>query len=98
VIEEFGVTGFNAVTYPCVDVARIRRELGAEIELRVIVDSDIVRRGPVENIFQTVRELLTDEVKAGGRLIIMTDDMMADGTPMGHGIALYEAVKGFGQY
>lgn len=95
--KHFGITGINALTYPLVDVARIRAELGENVRIQAVIADEIVRLGPPEKIRQTVKEFMGTGVKGSGGLSLSTGDMLR-GTPMEHRIALYESVKEFGGY
>ena len=95
--KHFGITSINALTYPLVDVARIRAELGEEVEISAVIAGEIVKLGPPENIRQTVKEFMATGVKGSGGLCMEVGDMLR-GVPMEHRTALYESIKEFGGY
>ena len=95
--ENFGLTSINALTYPLVDIARVRAELGEDVRIDAVIADEIVKLGPPENIRQVVREFMASGAKGDGGLSLSTGDMMR-GTPLEHRIALYESVKEFGGY
>ena len=95
--EHFGITSINALTYPLVDVARVRAELGEDVRIDAVIADEIVKLGPPEKIRQIVKEFMATGAKGNGGLSLSTGDMMR-GTPMEHRIALYESVKEFGSY
>jgi uroporphyrinogen-III decarboxylase len=95
--KHFGLTHLDALTYPMVDIARVRRELGEDIWITAIVDDGIIQNGPAESIRQAVEELMQSGVKGNGRFALIVGDML-QGVPLEHRLAYYEAVKEFGGY
>lgn len=95
--KHFGLTGINALTHPLVDVARVRADLGEDVDIQAVIADEIIKLGPPENIRQTVRDFMASGVKGNGGLRIETGDMMR-GVPMEHRAALYESVREFGGY
>jgi hypothetical protein len=85
------------LTYLLNDVAAVRRAVGDEVWIKVVIEEGILRSGPPETIRQTVRDLMKSGAKGKGRLSINAGDLLA-GIPMANRLALYEAVKEFGQY
>ena len=95
--RHFGLTHIDALTYPLVDIAKVRRELGGDIWINACVGMEIVKVGPPERIRQTVKELMASGAKGEGRFSLSVGDLLK-GTPYEHRVALYESVKEFGQY
>lgn len=95
--RQFGLTQLDALTFPLVDIARVRREVGEEVWINAIVEDSIIQLGSPERIRQTVKDLMTSGAKGKGRLALIMGDMLK-GTPLDHRLAYYEAVKEFGQY
>ena len=95
--EHFGLTRINAITYPLIDVAKLRADLGPEVWIDACIADQIVMLGPPEKIRQTVKELMESGAKGEGRLSLGVGDMPR-GIPMEHFYALYESVKEFGSY
>lgn len=85
------------ITFPLIDVAKVRREVGDEVWIKVCIEDSIVQGGPPERIRRTVRDLMASGAKGRGRLALTVGDMLA-GTPLEHRLALYEAVREFGRY
>ena len=85
------------ITFPLIDVAKMRREVGDEVWTKVCIEDSIVQMGPPERIRRTVRDLMASGAKGRGRLALTVGDMLA-GTPLEHRLALYEAVREFGRY
>lgn len=85
------------LTYPLNDIAGVRRAVGDEVWIKVVIEEGILRSGPPETIRQTVRELMRSGAKGRGRLSMNAGDLLA-GIPMDHRTALYESVKEFGTY
>jgi len=94
--KHFGLTLIDSLTFPLVDVAKVRRDLGEDIWINAGIESAIIRWGPAERIRQTVKDLLAS-AKGSGRFAINVGDMLR-GVPMEHRIAYYEAVREFGAY
>jgi len=95
--KHFGLRLLHALTYPLVDIAKVRRELGEETRIHALIEDTIVQHGPPERIRETVRDLMASGAKGKGRFALMVGDMLR-GTPLEHRLALYEAVKEFGGY
>jgi len=95
--KQFGLTHLDALTYPKVDIARMRRELGPEIWITAILDDGIIQNGPAESIRRAVKELMQSGAKGQGRFALIVGDML-QGTPLEHRLAYYEAVREFGGY
>ena len=93
--KHFGLESINILTWPFVDVARVRRELGEAVWIQAVVADHIVRQGPAERIRDAVREVM--KAKGRGRFALNVGDMLR-GTPLERRLALYEAVKEFGRY
>ena len=93
----FGLTHLHALTYPLVDIARVRREVGDEVWVSALIEDSIIQFGPPERIRQTVKDLMASGAKGRGRLALVVGDMLK-GTPPEHRLALYESVKEFGGY
>lgn len=95
--KSFGVTGFVALTYPLLDIAKVRRDIGEEVWITAAIDNSIVQSGTEDEIWNTVKELMQSGAKGNGRLSLMIGDMLK-GIPYKNMIALYEAVKEYGRY
>jgi len=95
--KQYGLRSLSPLTFPLVDVARVRRELGEEVWVTALVEDSIVRAGPPERIREVVRALMRSGAKGRGRFALEVGDMLK-GTPLEHRKALYEAVKEFGGY
>ena len=93
----YGLTRIHALTYPLVDIARVRREVGEAVWIAALIDDTVVRFGPPERIRQTVRALMDSGAKGRGRFCLIAGDMLG-GTPLEHRRALYDAVREFGGY
>jgi hypothetical protein len=94
--KHFGLASIHALTWPLVDVGRVRAELGEGVKIAALLEDSIVQRGPAERIREAVRDLLT-QAKGGGGLSLVTGDMLK-GTPMEHRLICYEAVREWGRY
>ncbi len=99
IYEELGVRSFFNLTYPnIIDVMSVRRELGEEVYLGVGLHPEIVLNGPESRIYETIKNLMTPEVKAKGRLYWIQADFIPPGVPLKHIYAVYKAIKKFGRY
>ncbi len=95
--REFGLTEIGALTWPLVDIAKVRRDLGEEIWIHGSIADEIVKFGMPDSIFEAVREFMASGAKGQGRLSLGVGDMLR-GTPMANREAFYAAVKEFGTY
>jgi hypothetical protein len=95
--RRFGLERLHMLTFPLIDVARVKSELGEEVWITAAVADQIIQAGPPERIRQTVKDLLSPGAKGCGRLALCVGDMLK-GTPMDHRTAFYEAVREFGGY
>jgi len=93
--RHFGLSSIHALTWPYVDIAKVRRDLGEEVSIQALIADPIVQLGPPECIREAVKEVMG--AKGRGRFALILGDMLP-GTPLEHRLALYEAVKEFGQY
>ena len=92
----FGLTDLDMLTFPLVDIARVRREVGEDVRVTALIADQITQSGPPERIRETVKALLQG-AKGRGRLALAMGDMLK-GTPLEHRLVLYESVKEFGAY
>ena len=94
--EELGARTFLNLTYPIIDVMKVRRELGERVYLAVLLHPETVLNGPENKIYEMIKNLLTPQVKAKGRLFWRV--FIPPGTPLSHTYAVYDAVKRYGKY
>jgi uroporphyrinogen-III decarboxylase len=94
--DELKVQSFDT-GYP-VDFGRLRRELGADVQILGGPRVDLVRNGPPEAIQAEVRRIMATGVREGGRFILREGNNCAPGTPLDHIAAMYEACQKYGQY
>jgi uroporphyrinogen-III decarboxylase len=95
--REFGLNDIGALTWPLVDIAKVRRDLGEHIWIYGSVADEIVKFGTPDTIYEAVRELMESGAKGKGRFALGVGDLLR-GTPMENREAFYEAVKEFGRY
>ena len=95
--REFGLVEIGALTWPLVDIAKVRRDLGEDVWIYASVADEIVKFGTPDSIYAAVRELMETGAKGKGRFALGVGDMMR-GTPMANREAFYGAVKEFGRY
>jgi len=93
--RHFGLTSIHALTWPYVDIAKVRRDLGEEVRIQALIADSIIQLGPTEQIRESVKEVM--KARGHGGFALILGDMLP-GTPLEHRLALYEAVKEFGGY
>jgi uroporphyrinogen-III decarboxylase len=95
--EHFGVNSFTNLNASCLDLEKLRHDLGPEVFMQVTIHPGLVHTGPVDNIRQAVKDVLTPRLMGKGRLTfgIQGDNFKA---PLEHIRALYEAVVEYGRY
>jgi len=94
--KHFGVNSFTNLNASFINIERLRRDLGDEVYMHIEIHPEIVLNGPVDRIYQTVRETLTPAVKGKGRLSFGHAGNWT--APMEHLQAFYNAVKEYGHY
>jgi uroporphyrinogen-III decarboxylase len=94
--HHFQMRSISNLTYPLVDVPKVRRDLGEDVPIVAILDDGIIQQGPPEYIREMTRELLLG-AKGRGAFALNIGDMLR-GTPLEHRLVYYEAVKEFGRY
>ncbi|MHB9024707.1 MAG: uroporphyrinogen decarboxylase family protein [Armatimonadota bacterium] len=95
--KHYRLRRLNMLTYPMIDIAKVRRDLGEDIWIDAHIDDGIVNFGPPERIHEAVKEFMASGVKGKGRLALMSGDLLR-GTNIEHQRALYAAVKEYGRY
>jgi uroporphyrinogen-III decarboxylase len=95
--ERFGVNRFTNLNASCLDLERLRHDLGPDVWMQVTVHPGLVHTGPPEAIREAVKSVLTPRLKGKGRL---TFGMQFDNfrAPLEHIRVLHEAVKEYGRY
>jgi hypothetical protein len=94
--RRFGLTTIHALTWPIIDIARVRRELGHHIRIVAVITDAILRTTP-EAVRRAVKEFLTPDVKGQGRLSIWVAGEVTE-IPVDNYRALYETVREHGRY
>lgn len=94
--ERFGLETLHALTWPIVDIGRVRRELGYDIRIVAVIGDWILRTTP-EAIRAAVKDLLAPEVKGAGRLTLWLAGEVTE-IPLENHRAAYEAVREYGRY
>ena len=95
VSRHFKLQTLHALTYPLLDIERIRREVGPDAHLIVLISDGILNLGTAADVRDAVKSLLTDRLKQSGPLTLISGDLLP-GTKMDNLHVLYEAVKEFG--
>lgn len=81
-----------------VDFARLRAELGPEVQISGGPTVMLVKSGPPEAIRAEVRRICESGIMEGGKFILIAANNLSPLTPLEHTTALYEAAKEFGRY
>ena len=95
--RHFKLHTLHALTFPLLDIERIREEVGDEVHIIALISDGIVNLGTPDDVRYAVKTMLTKKLKGRGRLTLVTGDMLP-GTKMENLHVLYEAVKEFGGY
>lgn len=95
--RHFKIHTLHALTYPLLDIERIRAEVGDDAHIYALISDGVLSLGKPDDVRYAVKNLLTPRLKRHGRLSLISGDLLP-GTKMDNLHALYEAVKEFGQY
>ena len=95
--RHFKLHTLHALTFPLLDIERIREEVGDEVHIIAAIEDGIVNLGKADDVRYAVKKMLTPGLKSRGRLTLISGDMLP-GTNMDNLHVLYEAVKEFGRY
>lgn len=93
----FKIDAINALTYPLLDIAKVRAQVGQDVWIDAFIDDAYINLGKPETVRQTVKDLMASGAKGAGRFRIMVGDMLK-GTSLENMAVMYEAVKEFGRY
>lgn len=81
-----------------IDLARVRRELGPDVELIGGPTITFLERATPEQVVEEVRRILQSGVMDGGRFILREANNLPPGVPLENVWAMYRAVKQYGVY
>ncbi|MCF7688567.1 MAG: uroporphyrinogen decarboxylase family protein [Cephaloticoccus sp.] len=95
--RHFKLHTLHALTFPLLDLERIREEVGDEVHMIAAISDGIVNLGKPDDVRQAVKMMLTPKLKGRGRLTLISGDLLP-GTNMENLHVLYESVKEFGEY
>lgn len=95
--RHFKLHTVHALTFPLLDLERIRAEVGDEVYLIAALDDGILHLGKPDDVRYAVKTMLTPKLKGRGRLSLMSGDLLP-GTNLENLHVLYESVKEFGGY
>ena len=93
--RRFGIDSMNALTYPTLDIERVRSIAGEEAWLTCLIEGAVLQYGTEQQIADAVRGVM--KAKGKGRFAIMAGDMLR-GVPAKNMEVLYEAVRAYGKY
>jgi len=94
--DELGTYSFDT-GFP-VDFARLRRELGPEVEILGGVRAPLLHDGTPEQVAAEARRILESGIMEGGRFILREANDLAPGTPLENLAAMYETARTCGVY
>ena len=92
--EELGVSSFD--TGLPVDFARLREELGPDVEILGGVEVATLLNGNPQAVYQRARSILQSGILRGGRFILREGNNLPPGTPNENLAAMYAAAFSFG--
>lgn len=94
--DELNVQSFDT-GFP-VDFARLRSELGPEVQISGGPTVMLVRSGPPAAIRAEVERICASGIMEGGKFILIAANNLSPCTPLEHTSALYGAAREFGRY
>jgi uroporphyrinogen-III decarboxylase len=94
--KELGVMSFDT-GYP-IDFARVRSELGPEVEISGGVEIGLLMYGTPEQVYRRSKEILTGGVLEGKRFVFREGNNLPPATPEANLEAMYRAALKFGGY
>lgn len=94
--EQLNVWSFDT-GFP-IDLARVRRELGPDVELIGGPTVMFLERATPEEVVEEVKRILQSGVMEGGRFILREANNLPPGVPLENVWAMYRSVKQFGLY
>lgn len=94
--DELGIDSFDT-GFP-VDFAKLRSELGPDVEIKGGPHIELLRSGTPERVGACAREVLESGVTEGGRFILREGNNLAPGTPLANLEAMYNAARAYGRY
>jgi len=95
-VNELNVHKFE-VGFPT-DMARQRRLLGKDVEFVGNIHPELLRKGPVADLENAVRDVCASGVMEGGKFILADGNNCSPGTPEAHFSAMYDAGIKYGRY
>jgi len=96
IVRELDVKSFDT-GYP-IDFARLRAEIGDDVEIQGGVKVTDLVSGTPAGIRAKAREILASGIMRGGRFVMKEANNMPPRTPAANVAALYEAVREYGRY
>jgi len=94
--RELGVTSFDT-GFP-LDFARIRKELGPDVQILGGVEVSLLLQGTSGQVYERAKEILTGGVLEGRRFILREANNLPPATPAENLEAMYRAALDFGKY
>ena len=97
IAKYFKINSVHAVTYPTLNIEKIREDVGEDAWVIVCLDEGILKYGKPDDVRYAVKQLLTDKVKGSGGISIMSGDLVR-GVNMDNMYVLYDAIREYGCY
>ncbi len=94
--DELGIQSFDT-GFP-IDFAKLRSDLGPDIEIKGGPHVELMRSGTPQKITERAREILESGIMNGGRFVLREGNNLAPGTPLENVQALYDVARTFGRY
>lgn len=97
IAQNFNLVTVHAVTWPFLDIEKIREVVGPDVYIVACIEESLVQNGSNDEIRYGVKTMLSPRAKGAGRFSIMSGDLVR-GTDMDHLYTVYEAVQEYGTY
>ena len=94
--KELNVTSFDT-GFP-VDFAKLRAELGPDVEISGGVEVPLIMNGTADQVYERSKEILLSGIKEGGRFIFQEGNNLPPCAPVANLATMYEACREFGRY
>jgi uroporphyrinogen decarboxylase len=94
--EQLGLKSFDT-GFP-IDFARVRRELGPDVEILGGVEVGLLMHGTPAQVYARAKEILTSGILDGKKFVLREANNLPPMTPEANLAAMYRAAFDFGRY